>query len=40
MAKPDEDKFRRINLGNAAFQSRVAAVPGAVEFLEMCGFKV
>lgn len=37
-ANPDEEKFRRINLGNAAFQARVAVVPGAVEFLEACGF--
>ncbi|KAI8462523.1 MAG: hypothetical protein J3K34DRAFT_182318 [Monoraphidium minutum] len=36
---PEEAKFRRINTGNAAFQSKVAVVPGAVEFLEMVGFK-
>ncbi|KIY97901.1 hypothetical protein MNEG_10060 [Monoraphidium neglectum] len=36
---PDEDKFRRINLGNAAFQSRVAVVPGAIELLETLGFR-
>jgi len=37
---PDEDKFRSINLGNAAFQSRVAAVQGAVDFLQLVGFQV
>lgn len=37
---PDEDKFRSINLGNAAFQSRVAAVQGAVDFLHLVGFQV
>ncbi len=37
---PEEDRFRRIPLGGAAFQSRVAVVPGAVEFLEACGFQV
>eukprot|EP00775_Hariotina_reticulata_P013661 gene13661-13783_t len=36
---PDEDKFRSINLGNAAFQARVAAVPGAVDFLKVVGFE-
>eukprot|EP00803_Ostreobium_quekettii_P006484 evm.model.scf_157.3 EVM.evm.TU.scf_157.3 scf_157:58146-63341(+) len=35
---PEEDKYRRIRLANAAFRERVAAVPGAVEFLEGCGF--
>lgn len=37
---PDEDKFRNINLGNAAFQSRVGSVPGAVDFLKVVGFQV
>lgn len=37
---PDEDKFRNINLGNAAFQSRVRGVPGAVDFLKVVGFEV
>lgn len=37
---PDEDKFRTINLGNAAFHSRVAAVPGSVDFLKVVGFQV
>lgn len=35
---PDEDKFRAIKLDNAAFVSRVATVPGAVDFLELVGF--
>ncbi len=37
---PQEDKFRSIKLSNAAFQSRVACLPGSIEFLEMCGFTV
>lgn len=36
---PDEEKYRRIRLGNAVFQQRVASVNGGVEFLELCGFK-
>ncbi|KAF6266626.1 hypothetical protein COO60DRAFT_1697171 [Scenedesmus sp. NREL 46B-D3] len=36
---PDEDKFRSIKMGNAAFQSRVAAVPGSVDFLKLVGFE-
>jgi hypothetical protein len=31
---------RSINMGNAAFQSRVAAVPGSVDFLKLVGFEV
>jgi hypothetical protein len=31
---------RSINMGNAAFQSRVAAVPGSVDFLKLIGFEV
>jgi hypothetical protein len=27
-------------MGNAAFQSRVAAVPGSVDFLKLVGFEV
>lgn len=37
---PDEDKFRSINMGNAAFQSRVASVSGAVDFFKLLGFQV
>lgn len=37
---PDEDKFRSINMGNAAFQARVASVPGAVDFFKLLGFQV
>lgn len=36
---PDEDKFRSINMGNAAFQARVASVPGAVDFFKLLGFQ-
>lgn len=35
---PEEEKYRRIRLANAAFRERVAVVPGAVGFLEGCGF--
>ncbi|KAF5841688.1 hypothetical protein DUNSADRAFT_11895, partial [Dunaliella salina] len=38
-SNPDEEKFRNIKTSNAAFQQRVAAVTGGVEFLEHCGFK-
>ncbi len=41
LRSPDEDKFRRINTGNAAFQARVgAAGAGGVEVLETVGFQV
>ena len=36
---PGEDKFRQLKLSSAAFQSKVGAVPGSVEFLELCGFQ-
>ena len=36
---PKEDKFRRIRLSNAAFQSRVGSVPGALDFLQLLGFR-
>lgn len=35
---PGEDKFRRIRLGNAAFQARVGALEGGVAVLELLGF--
>lgn len=39
-ANPGEDKFRSIRLANAAFQSRVGVLPGAIDFLLTCGFEV
>lgn len=39
-ANPQEPKFRSIKLSNAAFQQRVAAVPGSLDFLQLCGFKM
>ncbi|CAK8578488.1 unnamed protein product [Lathyrus sativus] len=36
---PDEEKFRKIRLSNAAFQERVGALKGGIEFLEICGFE-
>lgn len=36
---PDEEKFRKIRLNNPAFQERVGALKGGVEFLEICGFE-
>ena len=39
-SNPGEDKFRRIRISNAAFQSKVASVPHSTEFLEIVGFKV
>lgn len=35
---PQDQKFRRIKLTNAAFVQKVAPVEGSVEFLEGCGF--
>mmetsp|Transcript_9454 Transcript_9454/g.10958 ORF Transcript_9454/g.10958 Transcript_9454/m.10958 type:complete len:428 (-) Transcript_9454:295-1578(-) len=35
---PTEEKFQKIKLGNAAFQTRVGAFPESFEFLELCGF--
>lgn len=35
---PKEDKFRKIRVSNAAFQSRVASMSGALKFLELIGF--
>ena len=36
---PQEEKFRRIRLSNAAFQNRVGSVPGALDFLKLLGFQ-
>lgn len=36
---PQEMKYRRIRFQNKAFQERVLAVKGAVEFLKACGFE-
>ena len=38
LKKPDEAKFRRINLANAAFTKRVGAVPGGITFLKAVGY--
>jgi UBX domain-containing protein 1/4 len=35
---PDEEKYRKIKLSNAAFQSRVGSVEGSLEFLDLVGF--
>ncbi|KAK2999549.1 hypothetical protein RJ639_023609, partial [Escallonia herrerae] len=37
-SNPDEEKFRKIRLSNAAFQNRVGKVEGGIQFLELCGF--
>lgn len=37
---PSEEKYRRINLANAAIQSRVASLPSSVTFFELLGFQV
>jgi hypothetical protein len=37
---PEEEKFRSIKSSNAAFQQRVAVVPGSIDFLHLCGFEV
>lgn len=38
---PDEEKFRRIRLGNPNFQDRVGSLKGVggIQFLELCGFE-
>mmetsp|Transcript_9192 Transcript_9192/g.30306 ORF Transcript_9192/g.30306 Transcript_9192/m.30306 type:complete len:441 (-) Transcript_9192:83-1405(-) len=35
---PGEEKFRKIRLGNAAFQTRVGSLSGGIAFLEGLGF--
>ncbi|KVI00332.1 PUB domain-containing protein [Cynara cardunculus var. scolymus] len=37
--KPEEEKFRKIRLSNAAFQDRVGKLEGGIKFLELCGFE-
>ncbi|KAG7393285.1 hypothetical protein PHYPSEUDO_011290 [Phytophthora pseudosyringae] len=37
--KPDEDKFRTINLENPAFRKRVASLAGGVAFLKSLGYE-
>ncbi|XP_071690205.1 uncharacterized protein [Rutidosis leptorrhynchoides] len=37
--KPEEEKFRKIRLTNAAFQDRVGKLEGGIKFLELCGFE-
>ncbi|CDP03892.1 unnamed protein product [Coffea canephora] len=37
---PDDEKFRKIRLGNPAFQSRVGKFKEGVKFLELCGFEI
>ncbi|KAF1334240.1 Thioredoxin 1, partial [Globisporangium splendens] len=37
--KPDDEKFRTINLENAAFRKRVASLAGGVAFLKSLGFE-
>lgn len=39
MQNPQEDKFRTIKLSNAAFQSRVAALPASLDFFAHVGFQ-
>lgn len=38
LGKPDEDKFRTINLTNAAFKKRVGALVGGISFLLALGY--
>lgn len=39
LTKPDEEKFRRINLDNEAFRKRVASLHGGLALLRAAGFK-
>lgn len=36
---PNEEKYRKIRLSNAAFQTRVGSVEGSLRFLELLGFE-
>ncbi|KAM3327136.1 UBX domain-containing protein 6 [Capsicum chacoense] len=36
---PDEEKFRKIRISNAAFQEKIGSLLGGIEFLELCGFE-
>ncbi|KAE8730592.1 Ubiquitin-associated (UBA)/TS-N domain-containing protein, putative isoform 2 [Hibiscus syriacus] len=36
---PDEEKFRKIRLGNPKFQERAGNLKGEIEFLELCGLE-
>ncbi|DAZ93713.1 TPA: hypothetical protein N0F65_009639 [Lagenidium giganteum] len=38
LTQPCEDKFRKIRLSNASIQTKLVAVPGAVELLKEAGF--
>lgn len=37
---PEEEKFRKIRLGNKAFKERVASLQGTEEFIQAVGFQV
>ena len=39
LQNPGEEKYRKIKLSNAAFQSRVAALPASLDFLSHVGFQ-
>ncbi|DAZ96755.1 TPA: hypothetical protein N0F65_012332 [Lagenidium giganteum] len=39
LEKPDEEKFRTINLENAAFRKRVASLVGGIAFLKALGYE-
>jgi hypothetical protein len=40
MVTRSEDKFKRIRLNNAAFQSKVVAIPGAMDLMLWAGFEL
>ena len=40
MQKPSEEKFRKIKLGNAAFNTRVGSISGGIDFLKLVGFEL
>ncbi|XP_073141814.1 uncharacterized protein [Henckelia pumila] len=37
---PDEEKFRKIRIKNAAFQDRVGKFEEGIKFLQLCGFEI
>ena len=39
LQNPHEERYRKVNISNAAFQQRVASAPGGMEFMTAVGFE-
>jgi hypothetical protein len=39
LEQPDEEKFRRVNLGNRVIKERITTIAGGIMFLVACGFE-